>query len=168
MPKVKHTLLKKESILAPAVSSMLSMNKTKYDLNDVGGRIGYAIKASGKSVVAVAKELGITRPAVDQWIKGPTQNLKMENLFGLEDATGFAARWIALGDGPERINPALVAINELLAENGTEISQQALDFIGYQLNRSSAINMDPAKTARYMAMLDRFNADIKRRKSKDD
>lgn len=100
MREVKHTLRQESSILSFAIASMLYMPEEKFDLLTLSGRVGYAMHKSGQNAPKVAKALGISRPAVDQWNDGQTKNIKNELLFKLADLTGFSARWIATGDLP--------------------------------------------------------------------
>lgn len=64
-------------------------------------RIARAIESSGKMKKTIAEECGVRPAAVTQWIDGTSKGMKPENLFALSDATGFAPRWIAIGEGPE-------------------------------------------------------------------
>jgi transcriptional regulator with XRE-family HTH domain len=88
-----------------------------------GERIAYAIRESGNSPAAMSRLIGCTSAAIYQWIKGETKDIKNEFLFGLADATGFEARWIAIGEGPQRldVNEAqrrLLALFSKLDERG--------------------------------------------------
>lgn len=66
-------------------------------------RIKFAIEESGNNPTSIAKAVGCTAAAVQQWINGDTKNLKNDLLFKLADATGFEARWIATGEGQMNI-----------------------------------------------------------------
>lgn len=68
-------------------------------------RISKAIEASGKLKSTIAKECDVRPSAVTQWIDGTSKSLKPENLYALARATGFRAEWIAIGEGPEKIEP---------------------------------------------------------------
>jgi len=68
-------------------------------------RIQEAVAFSGKRPAQIARECGVTPAAVSMWMDGTTQNLRMEQLFALADATGYEARWIATGDGERTNNP---------------------------------------------------------------
>ena len=65
-------------------------------------RVKYAIHESEQTPSSVARKIGCTPAAVLQWISGDTKNIKNDLLFALADATGFEARWIGTGEGPER------------------------------------------------------------------
>lgn len=98
-PQVKHALFFFASILYATNPSMQHMEE-EFDLKRLGGRVAYALAKAGISVAHAARELEITRPAIDQWIDGRTLNIKNELLFKLADITGHSARWIATGTGP--------------------------------------------------------------------
>ena len=65
-------------------------------------RIARAIDVSGVKGKDAAATCDVTPSAVSQWRAGSTNNLKFKSLYGLSDVTGFSARWIALGELPER------------------------------------------------------------------
>lgn len=65
-------------------------------------RVAHVIEQSGQSPAAMARIVGCTPAAIYQWISGETKDIRNEYLFALADATGFNARWIATGEGPER------------------------------------------------------------------
>ncbi|WP_171016290.1 LexA family transcriptional regulator [Pseudomonas sp. F(2018)] len=65
-------------------------------------RIARAIELSGKRKGEIAAACGVAPSSVTQWISGESKSLKPENLFALAKATGFAAQWLGIGEGPER------------------------------------------------------------------
>lgn len=67
-------------------------------------RIARAIALSGKKKGQIATECNVANSAVTQWIKGDSKSLKPENLYALAKATGFSPKWLALGQGPERLS----------------------------------------------------------------
>lgn len=69
---------------------------------DKGQRIAYAIEQSGNSPASIARIIGCSSAAIYQWIKGTTKDVKNDLLFDLADATGFEARWIGTGKGPQK------------------------------------------------------------------
>lgn len=52
-------------------------------------------------VATIAKETNVTAQAVYKWRDGNGGKIEPENLFKLADLSGFEARWIATGKGPE-------------------------------------------------------------------
>lgn len=83
---------------------MLKLSKVNIQSMERHERIAKAIRASGKKNGEIAVECGVAPSAVTQWISGESKSLKPENLFALADATGFSARWIGIGKGPEQEN----------------------------------------------------------------
>lgn len=70
-------------------------------MNSVGQRIRYAIQQAGLKQADIQRATGVTRSAVSQWISGDIITVKAEYLFLIADATGFEARWLATGKGPQ-------------------------------------------------------------------
>lgn len=83
---------------------MLNHKFSSLDWMNTGERIKTARKAAGLSQEALGKAAKVSKGSVSQWESGLTKNLRMENLFAVEDATGYRARWLALGEGPEKVN----------------------------------------------------------------
>lgn len=79
---------------------MLSMTQ-KYDMTTRGGRIKFALDKSGHTPTTAAKKIGCKPQAISQWISKPDTNIKNNLLFEFADLTGFEARWIATGEGPQ-------------------------------------------------------------------
>lgn len=69
---------------------------------DLGERITKAIKDSGRDVREVARACDTSAQAIYVWMRGGVKDLRNANLFALADITGFEARWIATGEGPEQ------------------------------------------------------------------
>jgi len=66
-------------------------------------RIARAIQVSGLKKGEIAARCNVANSAVTQWLSGESKSLKPENLFALAKATGFSAQWLAIEEGPERI-----------------------------------------------------------------
>ncbi|EPJ8754270.1 putative HTH-type transcriptional regulator [Pseudomonas hunanensis] len=65
-------------------------------------RIAKAIAASGKRKSEIAAACGVSASAVTQWVTGESKSMKPENIYALAKATGFHAKWLAIGEGPEQ------------------------------------------------------------------
>ena len=65
-------------------------------------RIAKAIAASGKRKSEIALACGVSASAVTQWVSGESKSMKPENIYALAKATGFQAKWLAIGEGPEK------------------------------------------------------------------
>ena len=88
-------------------------------------RIAHVIEASGYNPASMSRKIGCTSAAIYQWIAGSTHDIKNELLFALADATGFCARWIATGEGPQREEESertkrLAAMFEQMDERGKQ------------------------------------------------
>ncbi len=74
----------------------------------------------------VAARCQVSTATVSMWANGTTKTLKAENVFPLADATGFSARWIATGEGDERVEsgqdlpPQVAALTHRLIAAHTE------------------------------------------------
>lgn len=117
-------------------------------LNTVHDRVKHAIEKSGHTATSAARELGCTPEAVLQWMNGTTKNIRPINLFPLADITGYSARWIATGDGPqiERYNNAAIqhvvhVMEHLPASEQEKLARMADAFAG------PASNDDPPPTS---------------------
>ena len=88
---------------------------------DLTGRIQEAIEQSGKSMSAIAREMGVTPEAVRGWKEGISIP-SFERLDDLARATGKSAEWLQLGTG-EKENKQLgivsVPLLEVRASAGT-------------------------------------------------
>ena len=93
----------------------------------VGGRIKAAREASGWTQPELAKRIGVSKSAVNQWENGAIQNLKLGNLFAVADALGMDVRELVFGDvsvkgvadSPARyssISPQQLALLQLFEE----------------------------------------------------
>jgi transcriptional regulator with XRE-family HTH domain len=65
-------------------------------------RIRHILGETGETASSLAKKVGCSPAAVQQWLSGETKNIKNDLLFAVADATGFEARWIGTGQGPEK------------------------------------------------------------------
>jgi len=83
---------------------MLNIKFNSLHPMDMGKRIAHARKTAGLKPAELARRVGVSKGAVSQWEDGTVKDLRLPNLFAIEDATGFSARWIALEEGPERIS----------------------------------------------------------------
>ena len=53
----------------------------------------------------LARRVGVSRQAVNDWIKGRSVNIRPETLVRLADALGVEIRWLATGHGPRKADP---------------------------------------------------------------
>lgn len=82
---------------------MVYMGSGKFSyMSTVGSRIKKAREAASLSQTELGKACDLSRAAVSQWESGTTKAPTAENIFAIADATGFNARWLATGRGPEK------------------------------------------------------------------
>ena len=51
----------------------------------------------------LADKLGVTKNAISKLESGKSLNLKLDNLYKLQDITGYSAEWIAIGRGDKKL-----------------------------------------------------------------
>lgn len=74
----------------------------------IGTRIQRAITdGCGNNASELARACGVKPSAVYQWVRDETKP-NCINIFFIEAKTGFSARWIALGEGSEKLDPSKV------------------------------------------------------------
>jgi transcriptional regulator with XRE-family HTH domain len=71
-------------------------------METLGSRIDHAISRSGKTIAEVAKACDVSVQAIYTWMRNGVKDLRNDNLFALADITGFEARWIGTGKGPQK------------------------------------------------------------------
>lgn len=59
------------------------------------------MESAGLNQPELARRIGISKQAVSAIISGSTKQPNPVNLFEIADATGFEARWLATGKGPQ-------------------------------------------------------------------
>jgi len=72
------------------------------ELRSQSQRIAHAIKASGIKQIDLAAYAKVSRSAASQWASGDIIKVTAENIFAIADMTGYEARWLATGEGPEK------------------------------------------------------------------
>lgn len=117
-------------------------------MTTLGERVARAINESGVTAKTVAEACNISVQAVYAWKRGDVKDLRNENLFCLADVTGFEARWIGTGAGPETSPPdpkekALVA----LYRSSNESAKDAIMGVAEKLAPYTVDASTPAKDA---------------------
>ena len=87
---------------ATAADCTLKLRTLNLSAMEINERIARAIKLSGKKKGEIAKACDVANSAVTQWIDGTTKSLKPSSMYALAAITGFNAKWLAIGEGPER------------------------------------------------------------------
>ena len=71
-------------------------------MNLLSERIEHILETTGISASDIARRVGVTSSTISQWKSGQTTNIRPDHLFALAELTGFEAKWIGTGKGPER------------------------------------------------------------------
>jgi transcriptional regulator with XRE-family HTH domain len=71
-------------------------------MNEVGLRIAELRSGKGQTLAAVAKAVGVTGAAVQQWESGSSKNIKLANLTRLAEHFGVSIKWLVSGEGPRQ------------------------------------------------------------------
>ena len=91
--------------LAADCNMVLKHSCNLFAMSTLGERVARAINESDVTVKDVAEACGLSVQAIYAWRRGDVKDLRNENLFALADITGFEARWIGTGTGPDKTPP---------------------------------------------------------------
>lgn len=106
----------------------------------------------------LARKFDVTQGATKKWLSGDGYP-SMDNIVAICDWAGVNVNWLVQGVGPKRtdgIDTKSLILGEAIESMPEPDRQQALDFIGYKIERSSAPIFTGERLARYMKMLDAF------------
>lgn len=79
----------------------------------LANRVQHILDNCELSISELARRIGCTPSTISQWKSGQTTRIRPEHLFKFADATGFEARWIGTGEGPQqtgRADPRVVKL----------------------------------------------------------
>lgn len=88
------------------------------NMSTLQDRIAEVIKA-GFGQAELARITGRTTAAVNQWVRGPTQELKADNALAISRKTGFSAEWLVSGKGPKRAEKPSASSENAIAHIGS-------------------------------------------------
>jgi transcriptional regulator with XRE-family HTH domain len=102
-------------------------------------RVQIILDEEGISGAELARKVGVTRATVSEWLSGRSGLPRADVPFHIQDKYGYAARWIALGDGPMKL-PKFDPSDSVIIENlprivNPEHKQEVVRFVDYQINR---------------------------------
>ena len=124
-------------------------------MTNLGERIVIAVERSGLTRSGLANVLGISRQAVNNWIKGKN-NPSTKNLSDIAAATGVRMEWLALDQGPQEkdraddaaakvfdlstdiLEDVINGIEEVSREDGLELSAKLKSKLITELYRQAA------------------------------
>lgn len=81
-------------------ASILAFEQRSFFGVTLGERIAAAREMAGMNQSDLAREIGVTRSAIQQWESGQSKNLKLANLFAVARATGADIYWLG-SDSPQ-------------------------------------------------------------------
>lgn len=84
------------TLLYRLTSTLSAMEK----LATMGARLRAAREEKGLSCPQLAKLVGLTRAAINQWETGTVKNIRPDNLINVCDELGVELRWLVTGEGP--------------------------------------------------------------------
>lgn len=67
----------------------------------VSSRLRLAMEHANLSIADMARRCGVSRTAVVKWLDGSSRSPTPGHLIEIAEATGFAFRWLAIGEGPQ-------------------------------------------------------------------
>lgn len=80
--------------------------------------------AAGINQVQLGELMGCTKGNVTQLMDGTTQKLQAEYALRIEDRTNYCARWVAIGEGPKKIDDATRKVLEAMTSMSDDERQQ--------------------------------------------
>lgn len=82
-----------------AASLLTGVQSTFFGVT-LGERIAAAREMAGMNQSELAKAIGVTRSAIQQWESDQTKNLKLSNLFAVARVTGADIYWLGTDSAP--------------------------------------------------------------------
>ena len=80
------------------------MNARMSGLTDRLVEVAKELADQGVDQTEIGRRVGVSKSAVSKWLDGTVKNLKLDNLYALEEAFGYSAHWLATGHGPKHID----------------------------------------------------------------
>ena len=117
------------------------IRRTTGHMNEVGLRIAELRSEKGQTLAAVAKAVGVTGAAVQQWESGSSKNIKLANLTRLAEHFGVSIKWLVSGEGPRQQKEAENAFEsqalELFRQLGADGQHAALAHLNWMVATDS-------------------------------
>lgn len=115
-------------------------------MDTLGTRIKEARTGAGLKKIDLARACGLSSAAITKWEADRVDDLRIANLFALEDLTGYRARWIGLGQLPKKVEEQSLTQEEwrVILARRAEIAAA----IAYQKQREAPTKERPRKSER--------------------
>lgn len=118
--------------------------RTTVGMNEVGQRIAQLRAEKGQTLAVVAKAVGVSGAAVQQWEAGSSKNIKLANLVRLAEHFKVSIRWLVSGEGSRQPEEAgtefesqVLALFRLLGPDG---QHAALSHLNWMVANDSTSN----------------------------
>jgi len=131
-------------------------------METVGDRIAYLIKKKGMKQTVLAKKIGVSSQAVNQWISGSVKKISGENIVKLAKALQTTPEWILsgsisktfeFGTSVERADPSPKGSNpDLLKKMSFILSESRIPLLSDEFREGWGIF--PYRSEGIMALLD--------------
>ena len=85
----------------------------------INDRINEVVREDGRPAVEIARDAGISKQTLNDWLKYRTKNPQNEHLLNFADALRLELRWLISGKGPKRVArdpPEVLRAADLLRE----------------------------------------------------
>lgn len=128
-------------------------------VNTVGDQIREALERLGKSQTWLAEVMGVSDAAVSKWLR--TGEVARDRLVDLARTLEISVDQLLTG-APAPSSDVQEAFDSLPDAD----RQMTLDFLQYRWERAEGV-VASEKIARYVAMIERIKADMKRRHEQD-
>jgi len=70
------------------------------ELMPLPARVQWALDHAGHTQASLAREIGISKGAIGQWVSGATDHIRPAHLFDAARALRVEAEWLGIGKGP--------------------------------------------------------------------
>ena len=115
--------------------------RTTDAMNEVGVRIAELRAEKAQTLATVAKAVGVSGAAVQQWEAGSSKNIKLANLTRLAEHFGVSIRWLVSGEGPRQPEEAGTAFESqalaLFRQLGPDGQHAALSHLNWMVANDS-------------------------------
>lgn len=116
-------------------------------------RIGEIMAAKSWSQAELARQAGVSRSLVGQWLEGDTKTIGYDIARTLQRTSGFSLHWIITGEGTKTNGKPFTVVtgSKPRAEIDLELLQNAI--AGVELHLKNQRSATPEKKARLIALV---------------
>ena len=92
------------------------------------------------SMAALARQIGVSKSTVSQWVHGQIKNLQADHLYKLAQVTGYSARWLLEG-----IEPKMQS--EL---TGSQVGSSTTEQVSQEIGERKVCDVSVAELVKYI------------------